>query len=37
LVTRIRSRWHDSGPISALENALEIVKAYLGSAGRAAA
>src|SRR5438094_151078 len=27
LVTRIRHRWHDSGPLSALENALEIVRA----------
>lgn len=37
LVRRIRARWHDSEPISALENALEIVKAYLGSSGRVAA
>jgi hypothetical protein len=37
LVHRIRSRWHDSGPISALDNALEIVRAYLGSQGRRAA
>jgi hypothetical protein len=37
-VTRIRSRWHDgSGPLSALENACEIIKSYLGSSGRAAA
>ena len=36
LVTRIRSRWHDSGPLSALENAVEIIRAYL-SPGRAAA
>lgn len=38
LVTRIRSRWNDGrGPLSALENACEIIKAYLGSSGRAAA
>jgi len=30
-VTRIRRRWHDSGPLSALENGIEIIKAYLGS------
>lgn len=37
LIARIHRRWHDSGPISALENALEIVRAYVGNRGRAAA
>jgi hypothetical protein len=31
LVVRIRPRWHDNqGPTAALENALDIVRAYLG-------
>lgn len=31
LVVRIRCRWHDTqGPTAALENALEIIRAYLG-------
>jgi hypothetical protein len=31
LVVRIRRRWHDNqGPTAALENALEIIRAYLG-------
>jgi hypothetical protein len=31
LVVRIRRRWHDNqGPLAALENALEIVQAYVG-------
>ncbi|MCD6726127.1 MAG: hypothetical protein LT070_02695 [Solirubrobacteraceae bacterium] len=31
LVVRIRRRWHDTqGPSAALENALEIIRAYLG-------
>lgn len=31
LVVRIRRRWHDSqGPTAALENALDIIRAYLG-------
>jgi hypothetical protein len=36
-LVRIRERWHDSGPLSALENAIEIVKAYAGRSARAAA
>lgn len=36
LVTRIRSRWHDSGPISALENAIEVIRGYLTERTRAA-
>jgi hypothetical protein len=35
-LVRIRNRWHDSGPLSALENAIEIIRAYVGR-GRAAA
>jgi hypothetical protein len=27
-LARIHSRWHDSGPLSALENAIEIIRAY---------
>jgi hypothetical protein len=34
-LVRIRNRWHDSGPLSALANAIEIVRAYVGE-GRAA-
>lgn len=38
LVVRIRARWHDGqGPLAALENALDIVRAYLGREGRRAA
>jgi hypothetical protein len=36
-LVRIRYRWHDSGPISALENAIEIIRAYTESSGRRAA
>src|SRR4051812_12988346 len=36
-LVRIRNRWHDSGPLSALENAIEIIKAYSGGSRRAAA
>jgi hypothetical protein len=39
LVLRIRRHWHDNkGPTAALENALDIIGAYLGrgSDGRAA-
>ena len=39
LVVRIRRRWHDNqGPTAALENALDIISAYLGrgAEGRAA-
>ena len=35
-LVRIRNRWHDSGPLSALENAVQIIRAY-GPEGRAAA
>lgn len=34
-LVRIRNRWHDSGPLSALANAIEIVRAYVRE-GRAA-
>jgi hypothetical protein len=27
-LVRIRRRWHDHGPLSALENAIEIIHAY---------
>lgn len=27
-LVRIRNRWHDSGPLSALANAVEIIRAY---------
>jgi hypothetical protein len=38
LVARIRDRWDPGGsPVAALENALEIVKAYAGRARRQAA
>jgi hypothetical protein len=36
-LVRIRERWHDSGPLSALENAIEIIKAYSGRSNRVAA
>jgi hypothetical protein len=38
-LVRIRNRWHDSGPISALQNAVEILHAYVprGAASRRAA
>lgn len=35
-LVRIRNRWHDSGPLSALANAIEIIRAYV-PLGRAAA
>lgn len=35
-LVRIRNRWHDSGPLSALANAIEIIRAY-APRGRAAA
>ncbi len=35
-LVRIHSRWHDSGPLSALESAIQIIRAY-GPEGRAAA
>lgn len=35
LVVRIRARWHDGqGPHAALENAIEIIRAYLGGRAR---
>jgi hypothetical protein len=36
---RIHDRWHDSGPLSALENAIQILREYVprGSRGRLAA
>jgi hypothetical protein len=37
LVVRIRSRWDGGGPLSALENAIEIIRAYLSRDGRKAA
>jgi hypothetical protein len=27
-LVRIRNRWHDSGPLSALENAIQIIREY---------
>jgi hypothetical protein len=33
-LARIRRRWHDRGPLSALENAMEIVRAYNGGSAR---
>lgn len=27
-IVRIRERWHDSGPLSALENAIQIIREY---------
>jgi hypothetical protein len=33
-LVRIRNRWHDSGPLSALANAVEIIRAYLPSGQR---
>jgi hypothetical protein len=38
-VVRIPARWHDGhGPIAALENAVQIIRAYLGrGSGRRAA
>ena len=35
-LVRIHNRWHDSGPLSALENAIQIIRAY-GPERRAAA
>lgn len=34
LLARIRRRWHDHGPLSALENAIEIIRGYNGGSGR---
>jgi hypothetical protein len=31
-LVRIRNRWHDSGPVSALQNAVEILRAYTAGA-----
>jgi len=28
-LVRIRERWHDSGPVSALENAIQIIREYV--------
>jgi hypothetical protein len=36
-LVRIRNRWHDSGPLSALANAIDIVRAYASGSSRAAA
>lgn len=36
-LVKIRNRWHDSGPLSALENAIEIIKAYAPRGMRRAA
>ena len=36
-LVRIRNRWHDSGPLSALENALQIIREYVPRGGRKAA
>ncbi len=33
-LARIRRRWHDHGPLSALENAMEIIRAYNGGSMR---
>ncbi|MGH2904517.1 MAG: hypothetical protein ACRDK7_13175 [Solirubrobacteraceae bacterium] len=33
-LARIRRRWHDRGPLSALENAVEIIRAYNGGSTR---
>jgi hypothetical protein len=35
-LARIRDRWHDSGPLSALANAIEIVRAYASTRRQAA-
>ena len=35
-LVRIRNRWHDSGPISALENAIQIIREYAPRIRRAA-
>lgn len=35
-LVRIRNRWHDSGPRSALENAIQIIREYLPGARHAA-
>lgn len=34
LLARIRRRWHDHGPLSALENAIEIIRGYNGGSSR---
>lgn len=36
-LVRIRNRWHDSGPLSALENAIQIIRGYAGDTRRRAA
>lgn len=35
-LVRIRNRWHDSGPLSALENAIQIIREYAPRGRRAA-
>ena len=35
-LVRIRNRWHDSGPLSALENAIQIIREYAPQGRRAA-
>jgi hypothetical protein len=34
-LARIRRRWRDYGPLSALENAIEIIRAYNGGSAHA--
>ena len=36
-LVQIHKRWHDSGPLSALENAVQILRAYTTARGRRAA
>lgn len=36
-LVRIRKRWHDSGPLSALDNAVEILRTYAVRTARRAA
>jgi hypothetical protein len=36
-LVRIRNRWQDSGPLSALENAIQIIREYVPRGRRAAA
>lgn len=36
-LVQIRNRWHDSGPLSALENAAQIIRAYASKPVRRAA
>jgi hypothetical protein len=33
-LVRIRERWHDSGPVSALENAIQIIREYTPRGGQ---